>query len=149
MHRIAITYDANGEIFQHFGVTKHLKIYDVENKQVVVSEVIDTGSNGHGAMAAFLKSLGVETLICGGIGGGAKNALTAAGIEFFPYVQGRADEQVQAYLAGRLVYDLTRSCASHSHGQDDAHACQHHDHEQTEAEGTACAARATCDKHKA
>lgn len=148
MRRIAVTYDSNGEIIQHFGMTPQLKIYDVENQQVLESRIIDTGSNSHGAMAAFLKSLGVETLICGGIGGGAKNALTAAGIEFFPYVQGQADSQVQAYLAGRLVYDLIKTCASHSHGHDDAHACGHHDHDHAAGAGAACASRATCGHHK-
>ena len=37
--RIAVTY-AGGEIFQHFGRTEQFKVYDVENGQVVHSEVV-------------------------------------------------------------------------------------------------------------
>ena len=49
-------------------------------------------------------------LICGGIGGGARNALAEAGIKLFPGAQGDADAQVESYLAGTLNYDRTR-CA--------------------------------------
>ena len=43
--KIAVTYD-NGNIFQHFGKTENFKVYEVEDNQVVSSEVI--GSNGTG-----------------------------------------------------------------------------------------------------
>lgn len=37
--KIAVTYD-NGNIFQHFGKTENFKVYEVEDNQVVSSEVI-------------------------------------------------------------------------------------------------------------
>ena len=42
------------------------------------------------------KRQGVDTLICGGIGGGAQNALAQAGIRLFGGVSGNADEAVNA-----------------------------------------------------
>ena len=36
--KIAVTYD-NGNIFQHFGKTENFKVYEVEDNQVVSSEV--------------------------------------------------------------------------------------------------------------
>lgn len=140
--KIAVTYAADGQIFQHFGHTQQLKVYDVEDKTVVNSTIIDTGKNGHGAMAGFLKGLEAEVLICGGIGGGAKNALSQAGIAFFPYVQGRADDAVQAFLAGNLVFDMNKTCAHHSDDQNHETDCAHHHHD-TES----CAMRDTCGKH--
>lgn len=80
--KIAVTYE-NGMIFQHFGHTEQFKLYDVENGAVVRSAVIDTNGSGHGALAGFLTANNVDTLICGGIGGGARNALEAAGIRLF------------------------------------------------------------------
>ena len=77
--RIAVTYE-NGNIFQHFGHTEQFKLYDVDNGSIVKSEVVDSDGFGHGALAGFLKQLGTDTLICGGIGGGAQNALAEAGI---------------------------------------------------------------------
>ena len=77
--RIAVTY-ANGEIFQHFGRTEQFKVYDVENGQVLRSQVVGTGGQGHGALAGVLQQLGADVLICGGIGGGAQAALASAGL---------------------------------------------------------------------
>ena len=80
--KIAVTYE-NGEIFQHFGHTETFKIYDIADGKVVSAEVVDTNGSGHGALAGFLVAHGVDTLICGGIGGGAQNALAQAGIRLF------------------------------------------------------------------
>ena len=72
--RIAVTYE-NGQIFQHFGHTSQMKLYDVENGQTVRAEVVDTAGSDHGALAGFLSERNVDVLICGGIGGGAQMAL--------------------------------------------------------------------------
>ena len=72
--KIAVTY-ANGQIFQHFGHTEQFKIYEIDGDRIVASEVVDTNGSGHGALAGFLMQHGVNTLICGGIGGGAQPAL--------------------------------------------------------------------------
>ena len=85
--RIAVTYE-NGEIFQHFGHTERFKVYDVEGGRVSVTAVVNTNGSGHGALADILKKLQVDTLICGGIGGGARAALDAAGIQLYGGVSG-------------------------------------------------------------
>lgn len=115
--RIAVTYE-NGEIFQHFGHTAQFKIYDVEDGQVVSSEVVDTNGSGHGALAGFLDKYEVNVLICGGIGGGAQLALKQAGILLYGGCSGLADEAVAAYLKGSLAYNpavkCDHGCGSHS-----------------------------------
>ena len=72
--KIAVTYD-NGNVFQHFGKTESFKVYEVENNQIVKSEVIGSNGTGHGALAGLLADQGIDVLICGGIGGGAQAAL--------------------------------------------------------------------------
>ncbi len=67
--KIAVTYE-NGQVYQHFGHTEQFKVYDVENGAVQSAAVIGTNGSGHSALAGMLKGLGVDTLICGGIGGG-------------------------------------------------------------------------------
>lgn len=122
--KIAVTYE-NGQVFQHFGHTEQFKVYEVEDGAVVNSQVVDTNGQGHGALAGFLFNGGVDVLICGGIGGGARTALAEAGIELFPGAQGDADEQVEAYLAGTLKYDPDTMCNHHGHGE---HDCgEHHE----------------------
>lgn len=120
--KIAVTYE-DGRVFQHFGHTAQFKIYEVEQGRVCASEILDTNGSGHGALAGFLRDLGVRALICGGIGGGARAALAEAGIELYGGVSGDADTAVEALLAGELAFDPNAAC-SHHHG--DGHTCGDH-----------------------
>ena len=116
--KLAVTYE-NGQVFQHFGHTQQFKIYTIQENRVVSAEVVDTGGQGHGALGGFLRSHGVEALICGGIGGGARNALAAARIQLYPGVTGEADAAVEALLAGSLQYHPDTMCSHHGEG----HTC--------------------------
>ena len=124
--KIAVTYE-NGEIFQHFGHTQNFKIYEAEDGKIISSEVVSTNGSGHGALATMLKDLGIEVLICGGIGGGARMALFASYIELFGGVSGDADKAVEAYLAGNLSYDPDAKCDHHDHHHGEGHNCGEHD----------------------
>lgn len=123
--KIATTYE-NGDIFQHFGHTAQFKVYEVQNGKIVKSEVIDTNSSGHGALAGLLCDLGVEVLICGGIGGGARMALAQADIKLYGGVTGDADEAVEAFLADALNYDPEAKCDHHDHHHGEGHTCGDH-----------------------
>ena len=138
--RIAVTYE-NGNIFQHFGRTEYFKVYEVEDGAVVSSEVIGSDGIGHGALAGLLANHDIQVLICGGLGGGALNALTNAGIEVCAGASGNADEAVAAYLRGELV-DTGANCDHHHHGEgeeccghgegEDHECCGGHGHEEGE-----------------
>jgi len=119
--KIAVTYE-NGQVFQHFGHTEKFKIYDVENGKIKGEMIADAAGSGHGALAGFLKNHSVDTLICGGIGGGAQQALAAAGIKLYGGVSGSADEAVKNLLAGSLNYDANVHCSHHEH----EHSCGEH-----------------------
>ena len=111
--KIGVTYE-NGQIFQHFGHTEQFKIYEVQDNKIVSSQVVDTNESGHGALAGFLKEYQVDTLICGGIGGGAQNALASAGIKLYGGVSGDADAAVEALLKNELAYNPNvHHCGSH------------------------------------
>jgi len=112
--RIAVTFE-DGQVFQHFGHCQQFKIYEVENDEVVSSRVISAEGSGHDAMAGLLADKSIDAVICGGIGGGAINALIEYGIEVCSGVSGDADEAVEYYLKGELI----------SEGLN----CDHHDHE--------------------
>lgn len=123
--RIAVTYE-NGEVFQHFGHTSQMKLYDVENGCIVKEQIADTTGSGHGALAGFLSGLKVDTLICGSIGAGAKTALAQAGIQLCGGVSGGADEAVQAFLAGTLAYSADIQCSHHEHEHGECGEDKHH-----------------------
>lgn len=135
--KIAVTYD-NGEVFQHFGRTENFKVYEIEDNKVISSEVISSNGVGHGALA----DRNVKALICGGIGGGAINALTEAGIEVCSGASGDTDKAVEDYLNGKLI-DAGQTCDHHGEG----HTCGDHEeghgcgsHEGTES-GEGCGER--------
>lgn len=118
--KLAVTYN-NGEIFQHFGHTEYFKIYEIKDGKIQESQVVSTNGQGHGALAGFLKEQGVTSLICGGIGGGAKNALADADILVYGGVSGNADEAAKALLNGTLQFNPNVTCNHHSH--EDGHSC--------------------------
>ena len=120
--KIAVTYD-NGNIFQHFGKTDFFKVYEVNDNQVVSSEVIGSNGSGHGALADLLAGQSIDVLICGGIGGGAQDALQAADIEVCSGAQGDTDQAVEAYLKGELV----SSGVNCDHHHEDGHSCGGHE----------------------
>lgn len=113
--RISVTYE-NGQVFQHFGRTIMFKIYDVENGTVVSSHLLPAVGEGHSALSVQLAQNNVNVAICGGLGMGMLNALQNAGIKVCANVTGSADEAVQKYLDGTLVYSLeAHGCGCHNH----------------------------------
>ena len=116
--KIAVTYE-HGQIFQHFGHTEQFKVYSVEDGKVVDAHVVSANGSGHGALAGLLSGLNIDTLICGGIGAGAQNALADAGIQLYGGVSGSADDAVNALLAGKLSYNPDVKCSHH-------HSAEHH-----------------------
>ncbi|MBQ2939194.1 MAG: dinitrogenase iron-molybdenum cofactor biosynthesis protein [Clostridia bacterium] len=122
--KIAVTYE-NGQIFQHFGHTEQFKIYTTKDGKVIHSVVIDTNGSGHGALAGLLSALGVDALICGGIGGGAQAALANAGIKLYGGVSGSPDAAVEALLDGTLGFDPNVKCDHHDH-HGEGHTCGDH-----------------------
>lgn len=124
--RIAVTYE-NGEIFQHFGHTEFFKVYDVEDGKILSSQVVSTNGSGHGALAEVLHTLHADALICGGIGGGAQQALASVGIQLFGGVSGNADAAVEALISGNLAYNPDVKCNHHGeHHHEEGHTCGSH-----------------------
>lgn len=128
--KFAVTYD-NGQVFQHFGHTQAFKVFTAEDGKIVSSEIVSSNGQGHGALAGVLFDLGIEALICGGIGLGARLALNEADIEVFGGVSGDVDAAAEAFAKGELNFDPNAKCNHHGEG----HTCDgHHDH----GEGHTC-----------
>lgn len=122
--KIAVTYE-NGQVFGHFGHCSQFLVAEAENGKVIHSEVVPVLGSGHSALAGFLHGLGVEKLICGGIGAGARVALAQAGIELYPGVTGDALAAAEQLAAGSLAFDPDTTC---DHHHEEGHTCGEHDH---------------------
>ena len=58
--------------------------------------------HSHAGLAEKLKAVGVDTVICDGIGTGALNALQGAGLKVYRGVSGRPIDAVSALMIGLL-----------------------------------------------
>ncbi len=125
--KVAVTY-GDGEIFQRFGHCSSFKVYEIEDNQIKNTQVVEVTVEGHDALGAFLKAQGVNAVICGGMGAGARGVLGGMGIAIYGGQTGSADQAVQALLAGRLQ-DIKKE----GHGQCGGHG-QHHEHKHHHAE---------------
>ena len=112
--RIAIPVK-NENIYQHFGMASTFKVYDVEEKRVVNTFLIESAGTCHGAKVGPLVDNQVDCVICGGIGEGAVGQLSGAGIFLIAGVSGDADEAVEAALSHSLKSDLAAAAAKSRH----------------------------------
>lgn len=119
--KVAVTYE-DGRIFEHFGRTEQFKVYEINDGKIESSEILSSGDTGHEALADLLADKGINVLICGGMGSGAKAALEAAGLEVYSGQSGDADEVIEAYLKGEIE----------SQGVN----CNHHDEEEHSCTGS-------------
>ena len=56
--KIAVTYDEDSEqIFQHFGHTEALKIYNIEDNKVISTKILSTEGHGHSVIADLVRFL--------------------------------------------------------------------------------------------
>lgn len=119
--KIAVTYE-NGKVFGHFGHTQEIKTYIVDADKIISEEMLDLEGKGHELIVDVLSKNNVDTLICGGIGKGAKDALEKAGIKLYGGVEGNADESVKELLNGTLKYNANVECEHHEH-HEEGHTC--------------------------
>lgn len=121
--KVAVTC-VEGQVFQHFGHCPSFLVCTIEEGKIVSTSMLNTLGTGCGALAGFLKNHHIDVVICGGIGAGAKNHITAAGMTILPGASGDALAQVESYIAGTLNYDPNTEC---DHHHEDGHDC-HNDH---------------------
>ena len=127
--KIAVTAQ-HTQVFPHFGRTPEFYLVTAEDGKITEEKIIAAPAEGHGALVGFLVSQGVDTLICGGIGGGAVNGLRSSGIKVYAGASGSVREQVLSLLSGQLPQQGEANCDhhdehdhEHQHGQGHGHGC--------------------------
>ena len=105
----------DGHIDDHFGHCHHYTIYTVENKEIISVEELPSpeGCGCKSGIAADLQAAGVQVMLAGNIGEGAKNVLESNEIKVIRGCSGDIDKLVSDYLAGNVV--------------DNGEICNHHD----------------------
>ena len=119
--KIAVTCAA-GQVFQHFGHTPEFAIFETDGTSIVSETRLFCGESGHGALAGLLAEQHADVLICGGIGGGAINALKENGIQVVGGASGQVRDAAQAWLDGRLDVNADFLCHHHDGENHDCHS---------------------------
>ncbi len=93
----------NGNVSNVFDFAHRLSVVDIENGREVNRSEVELKAESLPQRAGNLKNLGVDVLICGAISQALANMVTASGIQVLPYVTGRVNDVLEAYLTGQLA----------------------------------------------
>lgn len=105
-----------GRIDDHFGHCDHYTIFTIEQSKIISRQTMPSpqGCGCKSGVAADLQSMGVEVMLAGNMGDGAKNKLEAHGIKVIRGCMGDVDAVVSGYLSG-FILDSGLGCAGHGH----------------------------------
>ena len=99
--KLAVALINNAPAF-HFGKANDFKIVTIQDGKILTTEDLFDDTHTHQARPGFLKDLGVEALICNGIGSGAVDRLVAAGIALYGFNDLSIPEAIHAFVKGTL-----------------------------------------------
>jgi len=93
----------DGFVSNVFDFAHKLIVVDIEDGKETGRSEVELKDKSLPTRTNKLKDLRVDVLICGAISRALAQMVTASGIQLLPYVTGRADEVLQAYITGVLV----------------------------------------------
>lgn len=104
-----------GVVDNHFGHCDHYTIFTVNDGEVKMKEILPSpqGCGCKSGIVLVLRQKGVQVMLAGNIGEGAKNVLESNEIKVIRGCSGDIDKLVSDYLSGNVV--------------DNGEICNHHD----------------------
>ncbi len=104
MTRVALAFD-NGSVSEVFGKTEAFRLYDIEDGKIVRDQLIQVSREWYQSIAEHLIEQEADVVICGSIGRGARSTFAGAGTKVYGGVTGTAEQTMQDYLSGNLVFN--------------------------------------------
>jgi len=103
-------------VSEHFGRAPTFTIVDLKTNEVKVIPNTSQHMGGKGYPPEIMAQLGVEVMICSGIGPRAISLFENFGIEVYVGAHGTVRETIQAWQAGRLQMATDENaCKAHRH----------------------------------
>ena len=90
-------------ICEHFGRATTFTIYDTDTGEVLVVRNTSEHFGGIGKPPELLRSLGVDVVICSGMGAKAIAMFKSFGIRVYMGARGRVRDAIQQFLRGELI----------------------------------------------
>jgi predicted Fe-Mo cluster-binding NifX family protein len=120
--KIAVACDGNC-VSAHFGHCQGFELFTVEDGKITEHKFYQNPGHKPGFLPNYLNDLGVNTIITGGIGGGAIDIFNEKQIEVVSGASGEAADVVEKYLKGELKsagtvcrdHAFEATCGNHSH----------------------------------
>lgn len=87
----------------HFGRCPEYTIFDIDDGEIKDKKVIPNPGHQPGFLPRYMNEMGVECIICGGMGPRAQELFTQQNIKTMVGIQGLVDEVINLYIKGELV----------------------------------------------
>ncbi len=103
----------------HFGHCAYYSIYTIEDGKLLSQETLEApkGCGCKSNIASILSEMGIELMLAGSMGDGAKNKLESSNIKVIRGCSGIVGMVLAAYLAGKIS-DSGEGC---NHTHEDGH----------------------------
>lgn len=98
----------------HFGHCEGFTIYQVESEKVKSEEFMPNPGHKPGYLPVFLKELGVNVIISGGMGAAAQELFNESGIEIVVGAEGLCSKAIDKFIKGELK-STGSVCSEHAH----------------------------------
>ncbi len=101
---------------QHFGKVPNYTIIDSETEEVEIVPNTSEHTGGVGVPPDQLSKIGVNIMLCGGLGTRAVQLFESYGIEVYTGAQGTAADTFNAWKSGKLEKaSMDNACMGHEH----------------------------------
>ncbi|HID92994.1 MAG TPA: dinitrogenase iron-molybdenum cofactor [bacterium (Candidatus Stahlbacteria)] len=126
----AVISTDRGYVSTHFGRCPSFTIVEIENGVVLSIEEIDNPGHHPGFLPEFFSKMGINCIICGGMGRRAQSLFAEKGVATVLGVTGKVNEVVQQFAEGKLKQgkSLCQRASEKGHGKD-KNECDHSQHE--------------------
>ena len=112
--KIAVASDGQN-VSGHFGHCEGFTVYEVKkDKEVCGKNFVQNPGHKPGFLPVFLKDLGTDVIVAGGMGAMAQQLFNENGIEVIVGAQGKCDDVVDSFLKGNLK-STGSVCTEHKH----------------------------------
>ena len=99
--KIAIPTDGR-DVAPHFGRCPSFTVVVIENNRIAEREVIENPGHQPGYIPEFLRGIGVDTIIAGGMGPRAMELFNNNNIDYILGAEGNIEDVVKSYIKGDL-----------------------------------------------
>ena len=114
--KIAVAAVGN-EVAPHFGHAENFIILNTDGQKILSAEIVAAPEHKHGVIPQFAAQLGADVIIAGGMCENAYNILKEKNIEVILGADGKAAENADNYLKGKLKSNNS-FCKHHHHDEE-------------------------------